>query len=86
MDSETQTDLFDVIPEITSFQKHVQSLLTSIQSVQDNLNKHMLESAAQFIEIEDVLRNLKTQNSLKANHRRNMRLSSIVCREHQTAT
>jgi len=67
VDCETQTDLFDEIPEITSLQKLVQSLQTSIQSVQDNLNKRMLDSAAQFIEIKDVLQSLKTQNSLKAN-------------------
>ena len=36
VDCETQTVLFEVIPEITSLQKHVQSVQSSIQSVQDN--------------------------------------------------
>ena len=51
VDCETQTELFDVIPEITLLQKLVQTVKTFIQKVQDNLNKRMLDSAAKFIEI-----------------------------------
>ena len=35
--------------------------------MQGNLNKHMLDSAAQFIEIKEEMQSLKTQNSLNAN-------------------
>jgi len=51
VDCKTQTELFDVIPEITLLQKLVQTVKTFIQKVQDNLNKRMLDSAAKFIEI-----------------------------------
>jgi len=72
VDSETQTELFDVIPGKTLLQKLVQSLQTSIQG--GRTNKHMLDSATHFfIEIKDVLQSLKTQNSLKANTCMNLR-------------
>jgi len=67
VDSESQTELLDMIPEIKSLQKLVQSVQISIKNVQDNLHKHMLDSAANFNEIKDVLQSLKMQNSLKAN-------------------